>query len=132
MTADTSKTSKTCSMCWSDEDVSEANYEVWDARFGYSQTGIAKRRLIDSFLLDPSTYECDLNCIDGFWSNKGSGWKEAATPIEQICMSNNCKDFDAELGVDVCTICWIGEDYQDYANWPAKKSYAENLVGLLS
>jgi hypothetical protein len=69
---------------------------AWRGSDTYTQQEHLHKRGIQPWLLDGT--ECVLHCKDGYWSNEDSAHNKAADPLDQRCTSDNCKDWDYDLG----------------------------------
>jgi hypothetical protein len=101
---------------------------AWRGSDTYTQQEHLHKRGIQPWLLDGT--ECVLHCKDGYWSNEDSVHNKSADPLDQRCTSDNCKDWDYDLGsVSItpapCKTCWDKDDVATWGNWDGRLSYTE-------
>merc|ERR1712146_639310 len=83
-------TAKTCTTCWTKDDIESA---TWEAKKAYGK--ITGWDLTEPFKLSTDTNVCEVQCDSDHWSNVSAGsFNEAANALEQRCTGINCKSWD--------------------------------------
>jgi hypothetical protein len=124
--ADLAKTAKTCTLCWTEPDVSD--WSNWDVSHAYSRASVFGRDASEPFRLNTNK-ECELVCKAHYWSNlQATTGNPAADFNDQKCTSTNCKLTDYTVSKNTgeeCTVCWDDDDIKVYNKWMGRSSYFE-------